>query len=482
MFSRIQRLTIFIFVFMFSSSLLAQSTCDELLSIALDSVLNNCSSPFINSVCYGNNLIIAQAQSDASVTFEDLGDVVYISDLETIVHSPFSESSELWGVSLLSLRANIPDSIPGQVVQIIIFGDVEMGNVQQNAFSLRSGIGQAACGEVPDSGIMVQTPEGIAEVTLNINDVDITLRSTAFIEANLLDGMTVTMLEGSADVNAFGETQTVTFANASNIPLAADGFDLIPSAPPSAPETWNTEKVAKLLPISSVLSSIGTDASETDQSNASVSSAPCTVTAPNAEALVRVGPGENRSSFTYLDSDQSITVTGKKLVDDVVWWQLNKSEVSERAVQVLELWVEEATVEEAGDCNAVPDVDAPPIIAAPVDPTAVPEALTAVTGTEIVPTVAGDIPSVQPQVNIVVGSRNLQVGECTGITATIHLYSTAAIGGAGIIDDNTIEGAPWVTRICPPSSPGEYIYTINIFSLTNELTQEFINISVSDGT
>jgi pimeloyl-ACP methyl ester carboxylesterase/SH3-like domain-containing protein len=50
------------------------------------------------------------------------------------------------------------------------------------AFYFRTGVGDTACEEAPNSGILVQTPRGAGEVTINVNGLEVALASTAVIQ------------------------------------------------------------------------------------------------------------------------------------------------------------------------------------------------------------------------------------------------------------------------------------------------------------
>ena len=75
------------------------------------------------------------------------------------------------------------------------------------AFYLKTGAKQSTCAEAPNDGLLVQTPEGVAEVRLWINEVKIRLGSTAFIQSSPGNQMTIKTLEGSARVEALGVEQ-----------------------------------------------------------------------------------------------------------------------------------------------------------------------------------------------------------------------------------------------------------------------------------
>jgi hypothetical protein len=88
----------------------------------------------------------------------------------------------------------------------------------------------------------------------------------------------------------------------------------------------------------------------------------CTVftTNPNGVPL-RVGPGQNRGVFSSLTPDMGeIAVSGKQTVNDgSLWYQLVMESVSAN-----EIWVAADQVETSGNCNAVVDASAPPVIPA----------------------------------------------------------------------------------------------------------------------
>lgn len=114
------------------------------------------------------------------------------------------------------------------------------------AFYLETGTGaDPNCREAPENGLMIQTSEGVAEVSLWINEVKIRLGSTAFIRASRNDSMTVTMLEGNAHVEAQGVEFSAPAGTELKIPMDAN---LAPSGPPSAPSNVSDTNVQNLPP------------------------------------------------------------------------------------------------------------------------------------------------------------------------------------------------------------------------------------------
>ncbi|MCU0512839.1 MAG: SH3 domain-containing protein [Anaerolineae bacterium] len=87
------------------------------------------------------------------------------------------------------------------------------------AFVFQSGVNDAPCDAAPNSGMLVQTPEGVASVTISIDEVTIQLNATAFIQAQPDGTMSVTALDGTARVEANGESRTIVAGTRVDVPL-----------------------------------------------------------------------------------------------------------------------------------------------------------------------------------------------------------------------------------------------------------------------
>lgn len=100
-----------------------------------------------------------------------------------------------------------------------------------------------SCTEIPTSGMLIQTPEGVAEVNFLINEVSIQLGSTAFIQAAPNSNMQVTLLEGHAQIKADNTAYDIIPGVSVSIPLDAD---LSPTGPPNNPVPYNAETINEL--------------------------------------------------------------------------------------------------------------------------------------------------------------------------------------------------------------------------------------------
>jgi hypothetical protein len=324
------------FVGLWVSAIAAQTDCPTIVLDALNATDTACEGTSRNQACYGNISLAAEPQEGtADFTFEQPGDIVDVAGIRTLTLQPLDATDELWGVALMRLQANLPETLPGQNVTFLLFGDVEITNaVESNvepitlevvstgninvrsghstndgriselangetvvadgrnpdstwlriqlsdgtpgwvsadlvtvaddvsllevvdplalpqppltpmqAFYFKSGIGDAPCEEAPDSGILIQTPEGAGQISLTVNEVDIQLGSTAYLQAQPSGEMAVNVVEHQATVSADGVTRFVPAGTRVRVPLDAN---LAASGPPSEPEPYNNSDLGAL--------------------------------------------------------------------------------------------------------------------------------------------------------------------------------------------------------------------------------------------
>lgn len=224
---------VFISMILSISIAVAQDACPTLVAEALEATDSACSGIGRNEACYGNLQITAEL-ADPSLSFEQKGDIVELTEIERLTLSPYIEESTAWGVALMNVQANIPDTLPGQGVMFLLFGDVDITNAgdSMEAFYFSSGIGVAGCNEAA-SGIIINTPEGVGTVSLIANDVTIELGSTAMLTAIPDDVMTIALTEGHSIVTADGISQEFEGGFLVTIPI---NEDLEAIGAPSEPE------------------------------------------------------------------------------------------------------------------------------------------------------------------------------------------------------------------------------------------------------
>lgn len=206
---------------------IAQGVCPAIVQQALQAANELCISTGRNQACYGHLAVEAVPQPAVpQLNFDNAGDIEDVGAIQTLRLHPMDLDSESWGVAMMRLQANLPGHLPGQNVTFLLFGDVELTSAvpaedgagadaddaqwaPMQAFLLRTGLGDAQCDQAPESGLMVQTPEGAGEVTFNINGVDVGMGSTVVFRAQPQGDLTVSTIEGMAVLEVEDEVQPV---------------------------------------------------------------------------------------------------------------------------------------------------------------------------------------------------------------------------------------------------------------------------------
>lgn len=346
-----------IVVLLCSVSLAAAQTaeCPGFVNDALANLGTKCAAMGRNQACYGSDAIqVTPTQGSAPFKFDAVGDVADATSIQTLKLSALQQPSQ-WGLALLKLQADIPNTLPGQAVTMMLFGDTQIqdapqsaapaaptptpvtllatpksnGNVRSGpgtsngvvgslhggtaitadgrnatndwlhvtladgstgwaaaslltvtgdistlpvlsnsdtsaatpalppiqAFYLMTGSGGPACGNLPDSGVLIQTPKGAGRVDLVLNEVKLSIGSTVFIQSRPNDYMTISTLEGEvvATVSLSGQPPILVAIPAGatvHIPTDANG---VPSGAPqfvdsSAPLFDGVSTPVKALP------------------------------------------------------------------------------------------------------------------------------------------------------------------------------------------------------------------------------------------
>ena len=226
---------------------LSSSACQTVINQALQTMQDKCSNISRNSVCYGNNQITTQfADNPVTPAFNRLGDVVSIKQIKTLLTSPLDLQNNTWGLALLKLQANLPDTMPGQNVTFLVFGDTAINNASgdMRVFYFSSGIGSPTCTELPAEGIVVQSPNH-TQVSFAANGVQIQIASTIFLQANANQTLDVTLLEGHATVSTDLGSQTLQPGQMVSVPLGGM-TGLEPQTSPHSPVNLDPKLVTVL--------------------------------------------------------------------------------------------------------------------------------------------------------------------------------------------------------------------------------------------
>ncbi len=115
-------------------------TCPGLVQQAIDAVGNNCGSLNRNSACYGFQQVEAEFSQPQPVGFFSTpSDRARLLELEQLITSPMDSALDKWGVALLSVQANLPDTLPGQSVIFMLMGNTQVENAVQPQDAFQTG-------------------------------------------------------------------------------------------------------------------------------------------------------------------------------------------------------------------------------------------------------------------------------------------------------------------------------------------------------
>ena len=236
----------------------AQSACPAMVDEALKGLDTACAGLQRNQACYGSVSLEATPHAGADhFAFQKVGDIVNVTDIDTLKLQPMDEATKTWGVVMMALQADIPDSLPGQNVTFILFGDVEIQNTStgnqapMQAFTLKTGVSDANCEEAPESGVMIQTPTGVESVNFNVNGVNMEVGSTVMLQAEPEGDMTIATMEGAAVMQMEGsDSYAVVCGTEMSIPMDAN---MRPRGVPRMPIALRTSRMgnglaARILP------------------------------------------------------------------------------------------------------------------------------------------------------------------------------------------------------------------------------------------
>lgn len=211
--------------------------CQALIEQALLLSDQGCQNIGSNEVCYGHSAIQAELAPGSVGQFDETGDVVKLDMLSRFIASPLDLEKKEWGIGVFKVEANVPGSLPGQAVTLLIFGSsVDNDSGDMRAFYFSSGLGSIVCDNVPFDGILVRMPDGTG-VTFRANGADITMLGTGVMQAQEGKKMTVSMLTGTGKVSSDGQEQVLGPGQQVGVPL--DGLEA--NGPPSYPGSAITD-------------------------------------------------------------------------------------------------------------------------------------------------------------------------------------------------------------------------------------------------
>jgi uncharacterized protein YraI len=130
------------------------------------------------------------------------------------------------------------------------------------AFYLTSGIGRPSCNQVPDDGMLVQTPEGVASINLFVNEVSVQMGSTVYFSINDEGDMDIAPIKGSARITTDEGETTIIEGGFVEVPLDEE---FLPDGAPSDPQSYLGDEDIEDLPFEALEEEIVPDLGLTDE-------------------------------------------------------------------------------------------------------------------------------------------------------------------------------------------------------------------------
>jgi len=231
--------------FLLSSNLTAtamaerNAACQALIDRTIQASDNFCNDTNSNTACYGNNTLKADLAPNADQRFSERGDIIPVNDLRRLSASPLNLDNNEWGIAVFKVVANLPRSLPGETVTMVVFGNATLDNQSAGGNSLESfyftsELGQIACEKIPFDGLMISSPNG-SGIRFAVNGAELTLMGNASVKAIKNGEMEVSVYQGSARLVANGKEQYFGAGQSSSVQLGGENGNQAVSAP-SEPE------------------------------------------------------------------------------------------------------------------------------------------------------------------------------------------------------------------------------------------------------
>ncbi len=219
------------------------SSCQALIDKAIQASDDFCGDTGSNNACYGNTTIKADLVPDSTKRFSERGDKVSVNELQRLSASPLKLDSNEWGIAVFKVIANLPRSLPGETVTMVVFGNTTLDNESGNleSFYFYSELGQISCEKVPFDGLMITSPEG-SGVRFTVNGTELTLMGTASLKAQKNGEMEISLYRGSARVVSKGEEQYLGAGQKLTVQLGGENGTQSTSAP-SEPEPLSQQEL-----------------------------------------------------------------------------------------------------------------------------------------------------------------------------------------------------------------------------------------------
>ncbi len=220
-----------------------RAACQALIDRALSASGDHCNRVGSDQACYGNNTVSAHLVPGADQKFSVPGDIIGVNQIESISASVLNPALNEWGIAIFKVISNLPRSLPGETVTLVVFGNTTLENSGSlETYYFYSGVGQIACDQIPFDGLMVTMPEGTG-IHFVVNGAELTLMGNASLKAVKNGSMDVSLYSGSASIELDGQKVIFGAGESVSVPLGGpNGVD--PVGPPSVPQPLSPDDLS----------------------------------------------------------------------------------------------------------------------------------------------------------------------------------------------------------------------------------------------
>jgi len=185
-------------------------SCPIIVQTALEAIGSNCGGIERNTACYGYSRVGATfSEAVADDFFTKPADEAVLSTVASLTTAPLDEELQEWGVAVMSVQANIPDSLPGQAVRFILLGNAEMENAvappsdQPTAPPINVSVTTSAnirSGPTRNANVIAGAPAGTSLVADGLSEDAEWLRVT--VSETVIGWINRTLVTSSGDIDS----------------------------------------------------------------------------------------------------------------------------------------------------------------------------------------------------------------------------------------------------------------------------------------
>jgi len=194
------------------------ASCIPFIEQAIQQLGNNCEGLDRNNACYGYTLVQAALTDDAEeVQFNVPRDRAGLLEVNSLRTAALDEENDTWGIAVLNTQANLPGTLPGQGVVMMMIGEAEMRNdvAPEDVVELQP---FDAVVTADDAGARIRTGAG---TNFNIRGV-IPSGETVSVDGRSTDGEWVRVVSGDTTGWTFTDLLEIDGTTAADLPVIDD--------------------------------------------------------------------------------------------------------------------------------------------------------------------------------------------------------------------------------------------------------------------